>query len=166
MWNLLSNAVKFTPRGGRVQVRLSRVNSSVEVAVSDTGCGISAEFLPYVFERFRQADQTQTRRQGGLGLGMAITKHLLELHGGTIRAESQGEGRGTTFTLSLPVMIVHHAEEFAATPAGRPDDPAGGHPRPGELARLDGVHVLVVDDEQDARELLTEILTRTEAEGS
>jgi CheY-like chemotaxis protein len=163
MWNLLSNAVKFTPRGGRVQVRLSRVNSSVEVAVSDTGCGISAEFLPYVFERFRQADQTKTRRQGGLGLGMAITKHLVELHGGTIRAESQGEGTGATFIMRLPVMIVHQAEPFNGTPAGPPHAQGEGGPRPGALARLDGVHVLVVDDERDARELLTAILTQSGA---
>ncbi|HJU57089.1 MAG TPA: PAS domain-containing sensor histidine kinase, partial [Pyrinomonadaceae bacterium] len=95
MWNLLSNAVKFTPKGGRVQVRLARINSSVEISISDTGQGISPEFLPYVFDRFRQADQTTTRRQAGLGLGMAITKHLVELHGGTIRAESPGEGQGT-----------------------------------------------------------------------
>jgi PAS domain S-box-containing protein len=163
MWNLLSNAVKFTPRGGRVQVRLARVNSSVEVAVSDTGCGISAEFLPYVFERFRQADSTKTRRQGGLGLGMAITRHLVELHGGTLWAESQGEGKGATFIMRLPVMIVHHAGQFDGTPAGQP--PARGEvsPRPGALARLDGVHVLVVDDERDARELLTAILTQSGA---
>ncbi len=163
MWNLLSNAVKFTPRGGRVQVRLARVNSSVEVAVSDTGCGISAEFLPYVFERLRQADQTQTRRQGGLGLGMAITKHIVELHGGTVRAESRGEGQGATFTLRLPVMIAHSAEQFTGTPAGQPPAEGEGRPRPAALARLDGVHVLVVDDEQDARELLTAILTQSGA---
>jgi signal transduction histidine kinase/CheY-like chemotaxis protein len=163
MWNLLSNAVKFTPKGGRVQIRLARVNSSVEVAVSDTGCGISAEFLPYVFERFRQADQTMTRRQGGLGLGMAITKHLVELHGGTIWAESQGEGSGATFIMRLPVMIVHHAEQFTGTPTGQPHVPDEGSPRPGALARLDGVHVLVVDDERDARELLTAILTQSGA---
>ncbi|HEY0376757.1 MAG TPA: ATP-binding protein [Pyrinomonadaceae bacterium] len=163
MWNLLSNAVKFTPKGGRVQVRLTRVNSSVEIAVSDTGQGISPEFLPYVFDRFRQADQTTTRRQAGLGLGMAITKHLVELHGGTIRAESPGEGRGTTFVVRLPVMIVHGAEHFpessAERRAGREE-----HARPAELARLDGIRVLVVDDERDARELLTTVLTQSGAE--
>ena len=164
MWNLLSNAVKFTPKGGRVQVRLARVNSSVEVAVSDTGCGISAEFLPYVFERFRQADQTTTRRQAGLGLGMAITKHLVELHGGTIRAVSPGEGQGATFTLRLPVMIVHNAEHFAGTAPDRRHAEGAGHTQAAELARLDGLHVLVVDDELDARELLTAILTQSGAE--
>ena len=161
MWNLLSNAVKFTPKGGRVQVRLARVNSSVEITVSDTGQGISAEFLPYVFDRFRQADQTTTRRQAGLGLGMAITKHMVELHGGTIRAESPGEGQGSTFVVKLPVMIVHRAEQrLAEDAAGRRQ---AREEYPAELARLDGVRVLVVDDERDARELLTAILTQSGA---
>ena len=162
LWNLLSNAVKFTPRGGGVQVRLARVNSSVEVTVSDTGRGISAEFLPYVFERFRQADQKTTRRQAGLGLGMAITKHLVELHGGTIKAESPGEGQGATFTLRLPVMVVHAAESRPEAPAEQQAH-GEGHARPTELARLDGVHVLIVDDERDARELLTAILKQSGA---
>ena len=163
MWNLLSNAVKFTPRGGRVQVRLERVNSSVELTVSDTGQGISAEFLPYVFDRFRQADNTTTRRQSGLGLGMAITRHLVELHGGTIRAESPGEGQGSSFILRLPVMIVHNAEHFSKVTAERRQSQGESHSPPTELARLDGVHVLVVDDEQDARELLVTILTQSGA---
>ena len=163
MWNLLSNAVKFTPKGGRVQVRLERVNSSVEITVSDTGQGISAEFLPYVFDRFRQADNTTTRRQSGLGLGMAITKHLVELHGGTIRVESPGEGQGSSFILRLPVMIIHNAEQFSKVTAERQQPQSEDHPQPAELARLDGVHVLVVDDEQDARELLTTILTQSGA---
>ena len=165
MWNLLSNAVKFTPKGGRVQVRLTRVDSSVEVAVSDTGRGISAEFLPYVFERFRQADHTTTRRQAGLGLGMAITKHIVELHGGTIRAESPGEGQGSTFFVRLPVMIVHAAEDAPeVVAAGRRAAPVEVRPRPAALARLDGIHVLVVDDERDARELLAAILTKSGAQ--
>jgi len=163
MWNLLSNAVKFTPKGGRVQVRLARVDSSVEIVVSDTGQGISAEFLPYVFERFRQADSTTTRRQSGLGLGMAITKHLVELHGGTIRAESPGEGQGSSFILRLPVMIVHHAGHSSKVTAERQHVTDKDHPPSVELARLDGVHVLVVDDEQDARELLLTILTQSGA---
>ena len=162
MWNLLSNAVKFTPKGGRVQVRLARVNSSVEITVSDTGQGISAEFLPYVFERFRQADSATTRRQSGLGLGMAITRHLVELHGGTIRAESPGEGQGATFVLRLPVMIVHKAAQLAEDTAER-QPVSGEHTLAAEAARLDGIHVLVVDDEQDARELLTTILTQSGA---
>ncbi len=160
MWNLLSNAVKFTPKGGRVQVRLARVNSSVEITVSDTGQGISPEFLPYVFERFRQADHTTTRRHAGLGLGMAITKHLVELHGGAIWAESPGEGQGATFVLRLPVMIVHNAEPSAELTTGRRHTPMEDQTQPTEQAILDGVHVLVVDDERDARELLTAILAQ------
>lgn len=105
VWNLLSNAIKFTPRGGRVVVSLQRTESHVELAVNDTGQGISAEFLPHVFERFRQGDSTTTRPIGGLGIGLAIVKHLAELHGGTVTAESEGEGRGSTFTLSLPALL-------------------------------------------------------------
>lgn len=163
MWNLLSNAVKFTPKGGRVQVRLARVNSSVEISVSDTGQGISAEFLPYVFERFRQAERTTTRRHSGLGLGMAITKHLVELHGGTIRAESPGEGQGATFILRLPVMIVHHAEHFSTTATDQGASAGEDQARLTEPVRLDGVHVLVVDDDPDARDLLVTILTQSGA---
>src|SRR6202008_1167700 len=107
LWNLLSNAIKFTPRGGKVQLRLSRVNSHVEITVSDTGRGIAPEFLPYVFERFRQADASFSREHGGLGLGLAIARQLAELHGGTITAASGGINRGATFTLKLPLMIVH-----------------------------------------------------------
>jgi PAS domain S-box-containing protein len=163
MWNLLSNAVKFTPKGGRVQVRLARVDSGVEITVSDTGEGISAEFLPYVFDRFRQADSATTRRQAGLGLGMAITKHLVELHGGTIRADSPGEGQGATFVLRLPEMIVHHTEQLPEVASERRPAPGEDYPQATELARLDGIHVLVVDDERDARELLTAILTQSGA---
>jgi signal transduction histidine kinase len=97
VWNLLSNAVKFTESGGRVCVKVSQVGSAVEISVSDTGQGISPEFLPYVFERFRQADSTTTRQHGGLGLGLAIARHLVEIHGGSIKAESKGQGRGATF---------------------------------------------------------------------
>src|SRR5438105_4054545 len=107
MWNLLSNAVKFTPRGGRVQMRLQRVNSHIEVSVSDTGIGISADFLPHLFERFRQGDSTTTRTHGGLGLGLAIARRIVELHGGRVQALSPGEGKGATFRVELPVMIVH-----------------------------------------------------------
>ncbi len=163
LWNLLSNAVKFTPKGGRVQVRLRRVNSSVEVAVSDTGEGISREFLPYVFDRFRQSDTSTTRRQAGLGLGMAISKHLVELHGGTIMAESPGEGEGATFILKLPVVIARHTEPSAESSAERRSPAGRDDSSPAALPRLDGVHVLVVDDEQDARELLSVILTQSGA---
>jgi PAS domain S-box-containing protein len=151
VWNLLSNAIKFTPRGGRVQVRLERVNSHVEIAVSDTGAGITPEFLPHVFDRFRQADQKTTRRHGGLGLGLAIVRHLVELHGGTVRAESEGEGQGSTFTVLLPVAPVYAAEpsEGRVHPASRETLPFFDCPD-----RLDGLRVLAVDDEPDTRELL------------
>jgi len=151
VWNLLSNAVKFTPKGGRVQVRLERVDSHVEIAVSDTGAGIDPEFLPHVFERFRQADQKTTRAHGGLGLGLAIVRHLVELHGGTIDAESGGEGHGATFTVRLPVAPLHQREEEGERvhPAARNTLPPYECPE-----RLDGLRVLVVDDEPDARELL------------
>ena len=107
VWNLLANAVKFTPKGGQVQVLLERVNSHVEISVIDTGMGIKPEFLPHVFDRFRQADASTTRRHGGLGLGLAIVKQLVEMHGGSIRAKSPGEGQGATFTLMLPITVVH-----------------------------------------------------------
>ena len=159
LWNLLSNAVKFTPRGGRVQISVQRVNSSVEISVSDTGKGISADFLPFVFERFKQSDNSTTRRHGGLGLGMAITRHIIELHGGTIRAESAGENHGTTFTVSLPVSIVHRA---------KPKDEKGetrvaideNNLLKIALPRLDELRVLIVDDEADARDLLVTVLTQ------
>ncbi len=104
IWNLISNAVKFTEKGGCVSLRLRQVNSSVEIKVADTGQGISPEFLPFVFDRFRQADSTTTRQHGGLGLGLAIARHLVEIHGGTIRAESLGKGSGATFTIKLPFV--------------------------------------------------------------
>jgi PAS domain S-box-containing protein len=151
-WNLLTNAVKFTPKGGRVQVILQRVNSHVEVSVADTGIGISADFLPHVFDRFSQADTSLQRRQGGLGLGLAISKQLVELHGGSIHAKSFGEGKGATFTVHLPLAITRHPPK------------ARVHPTSGEsheavpIPRLDGVRVLIVDDEPDARELIGNVL--------
>ena len=156
VWNLLSNAIKFTPRKGKVQLRLSRVNSHVEVTVSDTGRGISPDFLPFVFERFRQADATFTREHGGLGLGLAIAKQLAELHGGTITASSAGPDQGATFTLKLPLMIVHQP-----VPAGDQREHPHTDRRPPELQtipRLDGIHVLAVDDEPDSLELLRTVL--------
>jgi signal transduction histidine kinase/ActR/RegA family two-component response regulator len=156
VWNLLSNAIKFTPRGGKVQLRLSRVNSHVEVTVSDTGRGISPDFLPLVFERFRQADATFTREHGGLGLGLAIAKQLAELHGGTITAASGGPDQGATFTVKLPLMIVHQPvsagihREHPRTDRRRPELET--------IPRLDGVHVLAVDDEPDSLELLRTVL--------
>jgi PAS domain S-box-containing protein len=152
VWNLLSNAIKFTPRGGRVQVRLERTGSHIEIAVSDTGAGIKQEFLPHVFERFRQADQKMTRQHPGLGLGLAIVRHLVELHGGTVEAESPGEGKGATFTVKLPLISVYQRENSAERvhPAARETLPMYDCPE-----RLDGLKVLVVDDEEDTLELLS-----------
>jgi signal transduction histidine kinase/CheY-like chemotaxis protein len=151
VWNLLSNAVKFTPRGGLVQVRLERVNSHVEITVSDTGQGISPEFLPHVFDRFRQADQRITRQHGGLGLGLAIVRHLVELHGGTVRADSEGVGRGSSFTVMLPVapVLLDADADADARSAARETLPAYDGPD-----RLDGVRILLVDDERDTLEML------------
>ena len=155
-WNLLNNAIKFTPKGGRVQVVLGRVNSHVEVAVSDTGVGIKPEFLPYVFDRFRQADATTARRFGGLGLGLAIVKSLVELHGGSVHATSPGEGRGATFVLNLPLSLLK------PDPGPKNARPAGATVEQ-FCADLSGVTVLVVDDERDARELVRRLLAECEA---
>jgi CheY-like chemotaxis protein len=154
LWNLLSNAVKFTSRGGRVQVRLERVNSHVEVAVSDTGIGISAEFLPHVFERFRQADAATTRERGGLGLGLSIAKQLTEMHGGTLDVSSGGINQGTTFRLKLPVMVLHPVRGDVH----RIHPLAGGTRQVIPFGVLNGVHVLAVDDEPDAVSLVAEVL--------
>lgn len=159
VWNLLSNAVKFTPRGGQVTVRLKREYSGVVIIVSDTGEGISAEFLPFIFDRFRQAESTTKRQHGGLGLGLAIVRHLVEAHGGTIRASSKGVGKGATFTVTFPLLALHRDgidAERAFVPAGS----AISAPP----AILKALRVLVVDDEADARELLTIALTQSGAE--
>jgi PAS domain S-box-containing protein len=163
VWNLLSNAIKFTPKGGRVQVRLERIDSHVEIIVSDTGKGIGAEFMPHVFERFRQADQKTTRLHGGLGIGLAIVRHLVELHGGTVQADSPGEGQGATFVVKLPILPIQQKDD----PAGR-SYPAGGNTLPSYDCpeRLEGLKVLVVDDEFDTRELLGVALRRCGAEVS
>jgi len=149
-WNLISNSIKFTPRGGRVIVGLNRVESHLELTVSDTGKGIAPEFLPHVFDRFRQADASTTRAFGGLGLGLAIVRQLTELHGGTVRAESEGEGRGSSFTISLPLMAVRDTEG-----AQQPEFKEAELDCPPEL---NGLHVLVVDDEADTCEVLQAIL--------
>ena len=151
VWNLLSNAIKFSDRGGRVQVRLERVNSHVEIIVNDTGQGIAAEFLPHVFDRFRQADQRTTRQHGGMGLGLAIVKNLVELHGGTVRAASPGAGQGSTFTVRLPVVPVYQMDRDGARvhPSAR-----NVLPEMEDSDRLDRMVILVVDDEPDARDLL------------
>jgi PAS domain S-box-containing protein len=160
VWNLISNAVKFTPSGGRVVVRAARVDTHVEIMVSDTGNGIPAEFLPYVFDRFRQADSTTTRSHGGLGLGLAIVRHLVELHGGTVRADSGGAGKGATFTVTLPVRAV-----IGVGPPGAIDVAAvRASPAEKESQVLTGTRVLVVDDEADARELIVTVLEQYGAE--
>jgi CheY-like chemotaxis protein len=156
LWNLLSNALKFTQRGGRVQVLLERVNSHVEVSVIDSGEGISPDFLPHVFDRFRQADAALNRRHGGLGLGLAIVKQLVELHGGSIRVKSPGLGRGSTFIVALPLKAVHPPEH----PEGRVQPHAHTKtPAYEKSCILAGLKVLVVDDERDARELVKRVLT-------
>ncbi len=156
VWNLLTNAIKFTPKGGRVQVLLQRVNSHVELSVSDTGIGIPASFLPQVFDRFSQRDSSTTRAYGGLGLGLAICKQLVELHGGSISAASEGEGRGATFSVTLPLSIVQIADEDAE----RSHPTVQGVPGANELAtlpRFDGRHIFILDDERDARLLLQRV---------
>jgi signal transduction histidine kinase/DNA-binding response OmpR family regulator len=158
VWNLLSNAVKFTPKGGCVQVRLTRINSHIEIEVSDTGQGIAPEFLPYVFDRFRQADGSTTRRHGGLGLGLAIVRHIAELHGGSVTADSPGKDQGATFTVRLPLMVIHkkYSDEERVHP--KVDGDIALHFNPSSC--LQGVRVLVVDDEPDALQLLSTVLTQ------
>ena len=160
IWNLLTNAIKFTPKCGKVGLRLERIESHVELTISDTGQGIEAEFLPYVFDRFQQSDSSSTRRHGGLGLGLSIVKQLVELHGGTVTAVSPGAGEGSTFKVILPLMSVHHdlgdnemgPNLIVAKPSA--------HPQP-SLADL---RVLVVDDEPDARDLIAAVLIDRGAE--
>lgn len=161
IWNLLSNAIKFTPRGGRVQVRLERANSHIEIIVSDTGQGIAPDFLPHVFDRFRQADQKANRKYGGMGLGLAIVRHLVEIHGGNVHAMSEGEGKGATFTVMLPITPLYQVDTTGSRV----------HPTAKELLpssdctdRLDKLKILVVDDERDTRELLRQGLEYCGAE--
>jgi PAS domain S-box-containing protein len=153
-WNLLTNAVKFTPANGRIDVILERVNSHVEICVEDSGIGIKPEFLAFVFDRFRQADSSTTRRHGGLGLGLSIVKHLVELHGGSVRVKSPGEGLGSSFIVALPITVIR-------------EDDSGAHERPRfadvdvmalELPHLSNATVLVVDDEADARVLMERLI--------
>jgi PAS domain S-box-containing protein len=158
VWNLLTNAIKFTPKGGRVQIRLERVNSHVEIVVTDTGLGISPEVLPHVFERFSQADSTSTRNYGGLGLGLAIVRHIIDMHGGSVEAESPGEGQGAIFTVKLPLMAARAVDTSPQSSEERV------HPSSSNFAKmecppeLEGLHVLIVDDEDDARGLVKTIL--------
>jgi CheY-like chemotaxis protein len=162
VWNLLSNAIKFTGKNGRIQVHLQRVNSHIEISVTDTGIGIEPEFLPHVFDRFRQGDASSSRATGGLGLGLAIVQQLVELHGGSVRATSPGKDGGATFTVRLPLMAVRRES---------PDERR--HPTTRGIAalafkRLDltGIKVLVVDDEADARDLIARVLAECGAEVS
>src|SRR5262249_5064850 len=160
VWNLLSNAVKFTPKSGRIQITLERVNSQVEIAVSDTGQGVPAEFLPHLFERFQQAQSGTTRSPGGLGLGLAIVRHIVELHGGTVFAESAGEGQGATFTVKLPRTIFMRT----AGEAERRHPTLGPLPEPTGLPSLHDLRVLVVDDEPDSNEVRSTVLAAAGAE--
>ena len=154
VWNLLSNAIKFTPKGGKVEVLLARVNSHLEVTVTDSGQGISADFLPYVFDRFRQADASSTRTYSGLGLGLSIVKQLVELHGGNVQAKSGGESSGATFIVRLPLAPVR-MEELREHPTAMRLSGADWEQIP-----LEGLTVLVVDDEADARELIKQVLVQ------
>jgi signal transduction histidine kinase/ActR/RegA family two-component response regulator len=157
VWNLLSNAIKFTPKGGNVEITTSQIDSHIEIHVIDSGQGIAADFLAHVFDRFRQADGTSTRRHGGLGLGLAIVRHLVELHGGTVHAESDGDGKGSRFTVRLPVRAVQVSSrgEESSTP---PPPIAASSDQP-----LLGLSVLAVDDEADARELIATVLEQAGA---
>ena len=161
VWNLLSNAIKFTPRGGRVQVHLERINSHVEISVSDSGEGIKAEFLPFVFDRFRQADGSTMRQYSGLGLGLAIVRHLVELHGGTVQASSPGNGQGATFTVKLPLMAVYRDESEAERVHSSARET---YLQVEYTDNLEGLKVLVVDDEVDTLELIKISLQRCGAE--
>lgn len=153
IWNLLSNAVKFTNNGGRVTVKVTQANAAVEISVTDTGQGISREFMPYVFDRFSQADSTTTRHHGGLGLGLAIARHLVEIHGGTIRAASRGEGQGATFTITLPLL------DSKVTSLEPVTDQSLAY----ASQMLSGVNVLLVDDDSDTLKLMATALTRRQA---
>jgi len=155
IWNLLSNAVKFTPRGGEIFIRVEREGSNARVTVRDTGQGIDPEFLPRVFDRFRQADSSTTRNFGGLGLGLAIVRHLVELHGGTVSAESEGVGKGAMFSATFP-LLADRGETAAITLSGEISVT--------ELRSLDGLRILLVDDEPEARQIISTVLTRTGAD--
>jgi signal transduction histidine kinase len=158
MWNLLSNAVKFTPPGGAIRVRVRRLPTEIELSVSDTGDGIEPEFLPFVFERFRQADASTTRRHGGLGIGLAIVRQLVEMHGGSVQVASPGPGQGSTFSVRMPIAV---AQETVPSSNGTADSCAV---RINRGCSLSGLRVLVVDDEQDARDLTTRLLAQFGAE--
>lgn len=155
LWNLLTNAVKFTPTDGRIQIFLERIESHVEINVTDTGIGIRSEFLPLVFDRFRQADPSSTRRHGGLGIGLSLVKNLVELHGGSVRVSSPGENQGTTFVVTLPIAPIFHDETGVFQNREPSSDSALDRL---ELPRLDGISALIVDDESDSRLLVARVL--------
>lgn len=164
VWNLVSNAIKFTPRGGEVELSVARIHSAVALEVRDSGQGIRAEFLPRIFDRFSQQDASTTRGQGGLGLGLSIARHLVELHGGSISALSDGQGRGATFHVEIPMMAVRELkDQLAERPTGRtplPTLPDGTVP----ASRLDGLRILAVDDQADTLAVVERVFTRAGAE--
>ena len=161
IWNLLSNAIKFTPVGGRVEVKVEGVDAEVQISVSDNGAGISAEFLPYIFDRFRQADGSLTRNHGGLGLGLAIVRHLVDIHGGSVKAESDGENCGSTFIIRLPLKTAEKRAEMVRGEIGSlwPVSEQDVH----FLPLLENVQVLLVDDNQDSLQILSDMLSERKA---
>lgn len=159
IWNLLTNAAKFTPKGGRIHITLERVNSHLELAVRDNGMGIPPELMPVIFDRFRQGDATTTRHHGGLGLGLSISRHLVELHGGTLSARSEGKGLGSTFIISLPVNAVHYDEKKSAATSRNAAVDKGL-----EKNDLEGFRILVVDDDEDSLTVIKKILRKHNAE--
>ncbi len=163
IWNLLSNAIKFTPKGGRVQVRVERTNSHVDIVVSDNGEGIHKSFLPHMFDRFTQQDASYTRKKGGLGLGLAITRHLVEMHGGNISAQSEGEGKGSVFTVTLPIVPLKQADANSAG-AEHAHPTAASLPVINDLPALDGLRVMAVDDQRDTLDMLETVLSASRAE--
>jgi signal transduction histidine kinase len=162
IWNLLANAIKFTPNGGSVDLFIARSNGHMEIRIVDTGQGINQDFLPHVFDRFRQADGGTTRRHTGLGLGLAIVRQIVELHGGTVNAASQGEGLGATFTVRLPISVGEASADQAAIPGERRTRASTISPMP-TLPRLDALRILVVDDNTDGRALTSMVLTQAGA---
>jgi signal transduction histidine kinase/CheY-like chemotaxis protein len=164
VWNLLSNAIKFTPKNGSVQLQLERVNSHIEITVSDTGTGIDEEFLPFVFERFRQGDSTSSKKHGGLGLGLSIVRHLVELHGGTVEAQNRQDRSGAVFTVRLPVLVVRSKTVSENEEMERIHPVSGGAVAFDCPPQLNGIKVLAVDDEPDARFLLATVLEQCGAE--
>jgi CheY-like chemotaxis protein len=159
LWNLLSNAVKFTPAGGQVDITLRHTKTHAQIIIKDTGPGINSDFLPFIFDRFRQADGSITRTHGGLGLGLAIVRHLAEMHGGSVRAESGGLGKGATFILELPLVTTG----LAGFTRGEISTSTSYTPEVAQATSLTGADVLIIEDEADTRHLLKEILEQAGA---